>query len=82
MPYEEGKTQIDQETIKKELSVPGDHACQNDFEGMCPVNTEISDNYISVKNSKYASCPHYIPFGYGGLCNSNVRRSIYNKYNI
>ena len=77
---EEKSTETTQETIKIALSSPGDHACHNDPEGMCPVTSAIYNDMISVKNKKYPSCPNYIPFGYGGFCNSPVRKEIYIKY--
>ena len=78
---EENNVETTRETIKIALSSQGDHACRNDPEGMCPVTSAIYDDMLSVKNKKYLSCPSYIPFGYGGFCNSPIRKEIYKKYN-
>lgn len=77
----EDNIETTQEAIRTALSVPGDHACRDNPEGMCPVTSAIYDDMISVNNKKYPSCPNYIPFGYGGFCNSAIRKAIYKKYN-
>ena len=79
---EEENVETTQEAIKKALSFPGDHACRNDPQGICTVTSAIYDDMIAVNNKKYPSCPHYIPFGYGGFCNSSVRKEIYKKYKL
>jgi len=72
----------EREDIKEAISVPGDHACRNDPEGMCSFSAAISDQLMLVENKKYASCPHFISFGYSGFCNSAIRKNIYDKYRV
>ena len=79
---QEENIETTQEAIRIALSSPGDHTCHHDPQGMCPVTSAIYDDMISVNNKKHPSCPCYIPFGYGGFCNSQVRKEIYSKYKI
>jgi len=79
---EEKERKVSPEEIKQVISVPGDHACRNDPEGMCTVNRIIAERLMLVSNKKYTTCPAYTPFGYGGFCNSPIRKEVYDKYNI
>ena len=78
----EEKTDTIKNIIAKTLSAPGDHACRNNPQGMCPITSIISDNMMFVKNQKHLQCPHYVPFGYGGFCNLPIRKEIYDQYGV
>ena len=78
----EENQEVSPEVIREAISAPGDHACRNDPEGMCAVSRIIAERLMLVKNSKYTTCPAYTPFGYGGFCNSQIRKNVYDKFNV
>lgn len=77
---------INDEAVKqaviKAISGPGNHACRNDPDGMCPVTAVVSNDMIFVNNRKYSHCPHYVPFGYEGFCNFPPRKELYQQYGV
>lgn len=79
---EKEKNENIKEAIRIALSYPGDYACKDKPEEMCPVTSTVSDQMLLVDNKKHIQCPHYLPFGYSGFCNLPARKEIYNLYGI
>ena len=70
------------EAIQQALSARGNHKCQNNPEGLCPVESVLPNGQLMVANKNYPTCPNYTTFGSRGLCNLPIRAEIYKKYAI
>lgn len=74
------KSEKIKKAIEDAISSPGNHACRNSPEGICPVSAVVSDDILFVTNKKHLDCPFYVPFGYGGFCNFTPRKELYGEY--
>ena len=75
------KTNTLREAAKDAVSSPGDQACKDNPDLICPVTSSVSDDLIFIKRP-LKDCPYYVPFGYGGFCNFQPRKELYKNYNI
>lgn len=78
----EEETKASKAAIEKVISLPGNHACRNDPEGICRVTSSVGEDMIFVNNKKHPYCPYYKPFGYSGFCDFSARKELYRTYNI
>jgi hypothetical protein len=78
----EGRAMAIKKAIEELISQPGDHACRNDPDGICPVISVVSDDLVFVEKPSGKYCPYYAPFGHSGFCNFSARKELYNTYRV